>query len=86
MLLPYSSIGALHEEIHSDPPHAFDRSSSYEPIAKKSKCKPTKDTCGANAVGECPKEGCGGDSELNKRKNMVTPAADPEVYGAKATS
>src|SRR4030095_10106258 len=28
----------------------------------------------------CPKEGCGGDAELNKRKNLVTAVSNPEKH------
>lgn len=46
------------------------------------KPKKKKSTCGATSIsaGDCPKEGCGGDGELNKRKNLVTPASSPEDY------
>ena len=38
--------------------------------------------CGATSIasGDCPKEGCGRDPELNKRKNLVTTASNPETY------
>ena len=47
------------------------------------KKKKKKSTCGATSAqrdGNCPSEGCGGDPELNKRKNLITPASSPEVY------
>lgn len=36
------------------------------------KGKLKKKCCGAVAIGQCPKEGCGGDKLLNRRKNLVT--------------
>ena len=39
------------------------------PVLAQKKPKPT---CNATRVGNCPKEGCGGDPEMNKRKNVTT--------------
>lgn len=36
-------------------------------------------TCGATSIGNCPKEGCGGDPEMNKRKNLTTRPSASEV-------
>jgi hypothetical protein len=47
------------------------------------KKKKPKNTCGATSSqsdGDCPVEGCGGDSLLNRRKNLKTPASHPETY------
>src|SRR6476619_5740098 len=48
--------------------------------------KKQKSTCGATASqrdGDCPNIGCGGDPELNKRKNLITAASNPETYTRK---
>jgi hypothetical protein len=45
--------------------------------------KKKKNTCGATSSqkdGDCPVQGCGGDSLLNRKKNLVTPASGPETY------
>lgn len=49
-------------------------------IAAKKKKK--KSTCGATSItaGNCPKEGCGGDGELNKRKNLLSAASSPDEF------
>jgi hypothetical protein len=51
---------------------------------QKPKCTKAqgKNRCGAEDIDGCPKEGCGGDSKLNQRKNIKTPpaAADVETY------
>ena len=44
------------------------------------KKKKKKSTCGAASIEDCQKEGCGGDAELNKRKNLVTAVSSPEKY------
>ncbi len=47
-----------------------------------SKPKKTKPKCGATGFADCPSTGCGGDAELNKKKNKTTKpaAADVETY------
>jgi len=47
-----------------------------------SKPKKTKPKCGATGFGDCSAKRCGGDGELNKKKNKTTKpaAADVEVY------
>lgn len=50
-------------------------------LAAKKKKK--KNTCGATSSqkdGDCPVQGCGGDPLLNRRKNLVTAASNPETY------
>jgi len=54
---------------------------STSTFAKKPKKK--KSTCGATSSqrdGDCLNVGCGGDRELNKRKNLLTAASSPETY------
>ena len=48
--------------------------------AKKRTCPPQKPTCGTSAIGDCRNEGCGGDAEMNKRKNIKTAASSAEWY------
>jgi hypothetical protein len=49
------------------------------PTVGSAKKKKVKSTCGANSFGNCPKEGCGGDSELNTKKNRTTKPAASSV-------
>jgi hypothetical protein len=46
------------------------------------KPKKQKSTCGATSIAaaNCPKEGCGGDAELNRRKNLVTAVTTPTEF------
>lgn len=36
-------------------------------------------TCGASGIANCAKEGCGGDPEMNKRKNLTTRPSGSEI-------
>jgi len=41
--------------------------------------KKAKSTCAATGFGDCPVKGCGGDPELNKKKNSTTTPAAADV-------